>query len=207
MISEINYLDSKLTNLLNSINNINIETDEILSDEALDTDWKNIKTDVESIYNTIPTITLDLYKGYSNQNEILSFNKELDNLTVAVENEDAKEATAKLANLHEYLPKYANEFSDDVIYKNFLEIKTNVLKAYAYLDSESWQDVDLYVKKAIEINNQLINNISSEGNENEINKIYIILNELSNAVNLEDEKVFLIKYKMFLIQYSEINKT
>ena len=41
--------------------------------------WNNIKSQIEILYPSIPTITLDLYKANINQEDILNFNKEFDN--------------------------------------------------------------------------------------------------------------------------------
>ena len=46
--------------------------------------WDDIKNKIEIVYSSIPTITLDLYKYNINQDDILNFNKEFDNLTVII---------------------------------------------------------------------------------------------------------------------------
>ena len=38
----------------------------------------------------------------------------------------------------------------------------------------------------------------------EINKAYVIINELQNAINLEDTDIFLIKYKNLLEELQNI---
>ena len=49
---------------------------------------------------------MDLYQVIPNQEDIVKFNKELDNLTQAVKDED-KDATLKqISTLYDYLPKF-----------------------------------------------------------------------------------------------------
>lgn len=49
--------------------------------------WDYIKSEIEILYSSLPTITLDLYKSNVNQENVLSFNKEFDNLTIVTKNE------------------------------------------------------------------------------------------------------------------------
>ena len=44
-----------------------------------DVKWDEIKWEVENLYSSISTMTLDLYKMQINQDDILGFNKEIDN--------------------------------------------------------------------------------------------------------------------------------
>ena len=53
--------------------------------------WNNVKSEVETLYTSIPSITLDLYQVNLNQDDILGFNKEYDNLTKAVKEENKKD--------------------------------------------------------------------------------------------------------------------
>ena len=53
-------------------------------------DWNKVKNEIELIYTSIPTITLDLYGLNINQDEILNFNRQYDNLTVLVKNQNKK---------------------------------------------------------------------------------------------------------------------
>ncbi len=239
MISEINFMDSKLTSLLNSINNITSENYKIkvtktstdlnnketsggengsnnnsqegqedvpqqyglesygilTSNESID--WDEIKNDVETIYTIVPTMTLDLYSMNINQEDILNFNKELDDLTIAVKNENKDESLIKLANLYRYLPAYASNFSNDLNYISLLETKSNIFKTYVFVNLGNWDEASSFTNKSIESYSRALNNIQESRNDN-TNKIYIILNEMQNAISIKDKDVFLIKYKNFV---------
>ena len=271
MISEIKYMDTKLTSLINSINGVSLEnykvsatktsTNSNSSEEKTqsqnsenggnsntqntsnssnsqsdnsensgnqtfessnteqyelkgagvltnqsDVDWELIKNEVELLYSILPTITLDLYSNNINQSEILSFNKELDELTIAIKDENKEQATTMLANLYRYLPVYASNLSNDTKYVSILETKLNIFNAYVFANRGNWQEVKNYTSKAIENYSAILNNISNKNNDYDVNKIYIILNELQNAANTEDIDVFTIKYKTFLEQVEKNNK-
>ena len=50
--------------------------------------WSKVKSEIETLYSAIPTITLDLYQVNVSQDDILGFNKEFDKLTTAVKDEN-----------------------------------------------------------------------------------------------------------------------
>ena len=240
MISEINFMDSKITLLLNGVNNITLENYKItvtrtstnsnqsstssagtssiqngqaektnetpeqygLEAEGIltgnsDVDWNEIKNEVETLYAIVPTMTLDLYNMNINQEDILNFNKELDDLTISIKNEDKNNTLIKLANLYRYLPAYASNFSDDLNYISLLETKSNVFKTYVFVNIDNWNEATSNINRAIESYSRALNNIQDNRNY-DTNKVYIILNEIQSAVNIKDKDVFLIKYKNFI---------
>lgn len=230
LISEINFMDSKLTSLLNRVNSITLENykvtviktstnqnqesgsnenktednpeqygleaNSILTGDS-EVDWNEIQNEIETLYAIIPTMTLDLYNMNINQEDILNFNKELDQLTVAVKNKDKENTLIKLANLYRYLPAYASNFSTDSNYLSLLETKSNIFKSYVFVNIDNWDEAYNYTSNSIESFSRALNSI--QGNKKyDTNKIYIILNEILSAVNIRDKDVFLIKYKSFI---------
>ena len=166
-------------------------------------DWNKVKNEIELIYTSIPTITLDLYGLNINQDEILNFNRQFDNLTVLVKNQNKEETLRELAKTYQYIPKFAEKVTDDTVYKTVLNTKSNIFLAYSKLDSKNWDEISSDIKNAINIFSQLLTgNVVNANNQTTINKVYVMLNELQNAINVKDEEVFLIKYKNLL---EEIN--
>ena len=166
-------------------------------------DWNKVKNEIELIYTSIPTITLDLYGLNINQDEILNFNRQYDNLTVLVKNQNKEEILRELAKTYQYIPKFAEKVTDDTVYKTVLNTKSNIFLAYSKLDSKNWDEISSDIKNAINIFSQLLTgNVVNANNQTSINKVYVMLNELQNATNVKDEAVFLIKYKNLL---EEIN--
>lgn len=166
-------------------------------------DWNKVKNEIELIYTSIPTITLDLYGLNINQDEILNFNRQYDNLTVLVKNQNKEETLRELAKTYQYIPKFAERVTDDTVYKTVLNTKSNIFLAYSKLDSKNWDEISSGIKNAINVFSQLLTgNVVNTNNQTTINKVYVMLNELQNATNVKDEAVFLIKYKNLL---EEIN--
>lgn len=166
-------------------------------------DWNKVKNEIELIYTSIPTITLDLYGLNINQDEILNFNRQYDNLTVLVKNQNREETLRELAKTYQYIPKFAERVTDDTVYKTVLNTKSNIFLAYSKLDSKNWDEISSDIKNAINVFSQLLTgNVVNTNNQTTINKVYVMLNELQNATNVKDEAVFFIKYKNLL---EEIN--
>lgn len=163
-----------------------------------ETNWEEIKNEIEILYSTVPTMTIDLYDSNINQQEILNFNKELDELTVVIKNEDKEQTLIKLANLYRYLPSFASHFSDNSEYVNVIEAKSNVFNSYVFVNLDNWNEAANYINKAIDSYLPVLNNLKENNNQYDNQKIYVILNELKSSTNLKDKNVFLIKYRNFL---------
>ena len=164
-----------------------------------DIDWEHIKTEVENLYLTIPTITLDLYQEEIAKEDILGLNQELDNLTKAVEEENKEASLNVLSKLYEFVSKFADKIANNENYKGLIATKNELFKVYSKLDSKNWQEISNDVTKTIETYSTRILNTNNNSDKQDLkNKIYIMLNELQNAVNLQDEAIFLIKYKNIL---------
>ena len=181
-----------------------LEKTSTLSNSSKEIDWNKIKSEVEILYSVIPTTTLDLYGLNIDQNEILQFNKELDNLTASVKNEDKEKTLENLSKLYGYLPKYLEKIYENETYTNIVKTKSYVVNAYSIVDTGNWNQISEYVKKAIESYSSVLNNITTNSKTYNVNKGYILLNELQNAVNMKDKEIFLIKYKNLLEEFNSI---
>lgn len=161
--------------------------------------WEDIKLEIENLYTSIPTITMDLYSINVNQDDILSFNKEYDNLILVAKEEDKEKTLTQLSRLYDYMPKFINNTSSREIEKKVIETKANIFKAYSKLDPDNWNEIYSDVNNAVNSFSQLLTdtNINSE-KQYSINRVYILLNELKNSVLSKDKDLFFIKYKNLL---------
>ena len=167
--------------------------------------WNYIKSEVEMLYSSLPTITLDLYKSNINQENILNFNKEFDNLTIFVKNEKKEETLNSLSKLYEYLINFIEDTEENKIKKEILESKLYILRAYSKLDSRNWAEIGNDTKQAIDMYSKLLSNTNLDSSKQyNISKIYVMINELQNAVEVQNESVFLIKYKNILEEMNSI---
>lgn len=170
-----------------------------------DINWDLIKNEVENLYTSLPSITMDLYQFNINQEDILGFNTQYDKLTSVVKDEKKEETLAELAKVYEYFPKFLRGSGQEELYTTLVETKSNVFKGYSKLDAQNWQEISNDIKNAIDTYSKLltITDIDAKKQYN-VSKAYIMINELQNAANLNDSSVFLIKYKNLLEEMNNI---
>lgn len=168
--------------------------------------WNQIKSNVEKMYTVLYPVTLDLYQTSTNQQDIVNFNKEYDNLTKAVKDENKDDSLKELSILYDYLPKFVENCTDNEKEKIVIKTKNNIFKAYSILDTEDWNRISNNVNNATQEFTKLVTNVNNKENTNQynINKTYVMINELQNAINLKDKDVFLIKYKNLLEELKNI---
>lgn len=163
--------------------------------ESRDIEWSKVKIQVENLYVSIPTITLDLYQTSNSKEDILNFSTDIDNLVVAMKNENKEETLAQLVKLYEYMPKFIKNVKADELKSIEYDTKYQILKAYSKLDSGDWQSMASDIDGAIQIFTEVITSVNNENKQYNLNKTYVMLQEMKNAVDKQDTEIFLIKYK------------
>ena len=163
---------SKVTNMKTEYNGI------LTSDTKVD--WKYMKREVELMYDTWTSILIDLSSLNINKDNLLKYNATLNNITKAVEKEDKKESLRYFADLYSLLVSYLREYSDDGKMINLYETKDNILHAYALVEyDDKWNEMSKYMGSAQNAYSNIINSgLQNSNNTNNINKAYILINEL-----------------------------
>ena len=170
-----------------------------------DINWDIIKNEIENIYTSLPSITMDLYQQNISQEDVLGFNTEFDKLTSVAKEEKKEETLTELTKVYEYFPKFLKGSGQEALYTTLVETKWNVFKGYSKLDTGNWQEISKDIKDAIDTYSKLLTNTEiNEKKQYSVSKVYIMINELQNAVNLNDSAVFLIKYKNLLEEMNNI---
>lgn len=180
----------------NTITNMNMNYNSILVNSNKKIDWDNIKKETEKMYRSWTTILIDLNSLNVNQDNLLKYSTILDNITKAVQKENKKETLYQLADLYRLLVLYIKDYSKDNLKVNILDTKSNILYAYTLLEESKWQDMKNYIKKAQSSYTNIINsNLQNSQNIANINKVYILLNEIDKGIDTKDKNIFYIKYK------------
>lgn len=173
-----------------------IINDSILANKTSTINWDYIKSDTEAIHSNWATVTIDLHSLNVNNNDILNFSNVLDEVTISAKKEDKTATLNNLASLYAFFPSYINQISDDNEKINIDYTKACVLNSYALAEQDKWEDMKLQVTNAINYFTNVLNSVNEERqNQSQISKIYVLLNELSNSVNVKDKDLYLIKYR------------
>ncbi|MBO5478964.1 MAG: hypothetical protein J6A04_04590 [Clostridia bacterium] len=157
-------------------------------------DWDTLTTDIESIYSNWSVVTLDLYKQNIDNQKILSFNTDLDDLTKAIKDKNKPQTLILLAKLYSYIPTYFSGFSDDQMEINLYKVKSNVFNAYALIEQNNSTEVKRQLQLAEESMIAMMNNMENKKEYN-LNKAYILLKDLQNTIDKNDLDIFYLKYK------------
>lgn len=176
-----------------------LKQESVLTASTKPIDWDYIKINSELLYSNWAQTVLDLHSLNIDNEDILSFGKIIDNLIIATKNENKVEVLKQIAYLFSYIPKYENKYSDDTKQINIEYTKYYVLNSYCLLEENKWTQMKESINSAKNYFSNLINNVNSDENsQSKISKIYVLLNELDNSINLQDKEVFYIKYKALM---------
>ena len=170
-----------------------------------DINWDYIKGEIENIYTSLATITIDFYQIGTTQENVIKFNQQLDKLSIAIKEENKELVLGELSNLYTNLSNITQNINGNELYKKVIKIKDNIFKAYSKLDTGNWEEIANDISNAITLYSELLTNTTENMEKQyEINKGYILINEMQNAVNLQDVSIFLIKYKNLLEELNSI---
>ena len=182
----------------------NLQEEGILTQKE-EIDWKEVKNNIEKIYVSIPTITLDLYQTNITDQNILNFNTEYDNLTKIIQGENKTDTLKQLCKIYEIYVKFIEENDSSEQEKTIAKTKLNIFKAYSSLDEEKWDEISNHMRSASEEFSKLMTSTDmKEEKQYGINKAYIMINELYKSANVKDSKIFLIKYKNTLEEFKNL---
>lgn len=243
---EITYLDTKIINLINNLNNIKLENYKITitkvkqedsgnsgeskeksgtEEESKETEtskeeqeitkveqeivttgnteevnWEWLKGETQILYSSWGTIVLDFYDIRVSSDKIVEFSNGIDKILLALKQEDKKVAAAGYAKLYSILPDFVKNTQMEELKKKTIETKSHILNAYAYVETEDWDRIQTEIINAEKKFTEVVNDISNQDDQRKynINKSYILLQELKNSLTLKDKGIFHMKYKILL---------
>ena len=173
-----------------------IENNSILLRNTNSIDWNDLAIQAEDLYNSWTTITLDLNTMNVSNENVLSYNTNLDNLILSIKNKDKANSAICLANLYSLIPKYMDETLEDETKFEIANIKSNVVSAYSLVEIEKWDDIINLLGNAEKDLTTFINssNNLSTTKRAKANKAYVLLKELIKSSNDKNKDIFYFKY-------------
>lgn len=168
----------------------------ILSNNTGTINWDNEKGAIESINVKWTSLIVDLHQLNVNNDDILNFSNILNQTIVNIKQENKVNTMLDLANLYGYIPNYLKQFSNDEEKIIIEYIKSNILNSYALVEQERWDEVKEHVFNSVENITNIMNSINTEQfSQYQINRIYVMLNELYSSIDLKDKQLYYIKYR------------
>lgn len=189
---EISYMEDEILTLINRY-----AKKEYIVDNTLN--WDDIYKDSQKISNTIDVIVLDLSETKLNNDEIVALSSQIDNLDIAISNKDESAFIQSCSYLYSLLPTYLEKVSDDKNRVELMNIKSMVISCFVQTNSLDWQGAKTSIGVIESKYKDMMNNIDyiQEYSYN-LNKVYILIEEFKNAINLEEKELSRIKYINFI---------
>lgn len=169
----------------------------VTNEEKNEPDWETIESELELLYSTWPSIVLDLQSINVNKDDILGFSNTLDEVILNVKNKDKALTAMYMAKLYGYLPKLLDKNFGDEVKRETLNAKTYIVNVYAYAETENFEKMETEITNAETIFTSLVNDARFVNDERKynINKAYILIEELKNSLITNDTGIFYVKYK------------
>lgn len=188
---QIKYLDSQIIYMSNSFNNI--------------TDWNKLQNNLEQLYNYWNSSILDFNSLDIENTNLTDFGKILDNLSIAIKNQNREEALKNLVKLYEKLIIYNKSLNYDENYKNILYAKYNLLISYSIVENGNWTLTHESILRCDTYLSNLVNSMNiNQYEQYNINQAYIAVKELENLINTKDLDLYYMKYNIAMEKLENI---
>ena len=162
-------------------------------------DWDELKNKIENLYTTWTVVSLDLKTLGVSSDELNNFSKNMDRVAIAIKNENKEETISLVVDLYGFLPAFLEEYDEDSKEQNIIDAKYKLLVCYKYADIENWEELDKSVDDLKMSFSNIINKKDEfPGREVNIRSGEVILNEISNSIEVKEKDIFFIKYKNFI---------
>ena len=170
------------------------QNNSLLNTNYNETNWEEISFGIENIYTAWPTINLDMKSLNVQEEDITNFTRTLDGVAQAIKAKDKSNTLINLYNLYVMIPKFLSYFSNDEAKLNLYNTKAYVLNAYVSTDKENWSEMNANISQAIKTLSKVME-VSNYENTN-LEKSYVLLQDLQKGISLEDKEIFYLKYKL-----------
>lgn len=196
--SQIKYIDYQVTTIFELYQGYYRKTTQEI-------DWSQVNTEVSNLYTAWNEMIIDFTNLRIENIYLTDFGRQLDNVSIAIHKKNPNATVQEITNLYGFLPRFANGYQGDTVLKNNIYTKYYLLKAYSLLQTENWNLINENINQAINCFYQNVNRLENEnGQEYNINKTYISLNELKNSIEKKDKGLFNTKFQMVMEQLNNI---
>lgn len=177
--------------------NNNDEQNKVLDNKGnYEAKWDEIDKQIEEIYETWNTISIDLHSLNIDSSSILAFSDALNQATIQIKDKKKIRGMEETIKMYQLLPKYSQSYRPDSMETNLLKIKSDIVTSYVNVSGDNWQDAQKQLSSAEKQFTSLLNSINSSfQNKIAVNQSYILVNELTKIAKLEDKDIFFIEYQ------------
>lgn len=171
----------------------------VLNIENENIDWDFMKQHIENVNTSWTIIMLELYNSNVSNDDIMSFSNVLNDTIISIKKEDKETTLMNLTNLYSYIPKFLTAISSEKHILNIENTKYYVYTAYSFATIEDWDIVTSNLSNAESTFLSILNDTEySKNRKFKINKTYILIKDIQNAIQNNDKSLFFLKYKALI---------
>lgn len=208
-ISELEYIEGKLVKILNEMardeylvevgtadnleENTNLATDDSIVTKKID--WEKLLKDTKKIESSIATTITDLTALNIEASEIEKLSTGVNNMIISIEKEDINSYLISLNNVYALIPSYMEKYAGNNEKTFKKKLKYYTISAYiAYNDG----NLEMAKTQASELERIYSEKMKEVGylqnNEYNLNKLYILIQELKRAIDSDSKELVKSKY-------------
>lgn len=182
-----------------SISVTEMKNKSVLSTERENVDWDFMKQHIENVNTSWSIIMLELYNSNVSNEDIMSFSNILNDTIISIKEEDKATTLINLTNLYSYIPKFLTAISSEKHILNIENTKYYVYVAYSFATIEDWNTVNSNLSNAESAFLSVLNDTEySKNRKYKINKTYMLIKDIQNAIQNNDKNLFFLKYKALI---------
>ena len=177
----------------------------LLNNNKENIDWNNMKYEIEKIYSSWNTLFIDLNSLENGNTKTLDFSSILNDATQSIKAENKINSMKNISKMYSALGEYKKSYINDNMQINLIETKSNIIETYVFVTETNWNEAIKSINKADARFGNVINNVATRQiNQSNINKAYVLLKEAKKAIEIKEQDIFFINYKMLMQELDNI---
>ncbi len=189
---EISFIENKILTFFSKFAKGEYEIEEGIN-------WEEIEETIIDLNNVLDTIILDFSELEISNEDIIKFRNGVNDLSIACTSNDINLVLEKFNLLYSLLPTYMEKYSENKNEINILQLKSMVVSSFYYSNLYDWENAKRTIENAENKYREMMDNVDymKEYSYN-LNKVYILLGEIKNAINIEELELTKLKYINFI---------
>ena len=189
---EITYLEDEILTIINRY-----AKREYIVENSIN--WGEIAKDAEKINSSLDTIMLDLSEIKISNEDLITFRNEINNLNIAITNNNEYELLQRCNYLYSLLPTYLEKISNNQNEINIMKLKSLMISSFIQANFFDWENAKTTIVLAENKYKEMMDDVDymKEYSYN-LNKTYILVEEMKNSIELEEADLVRIKYINFI---------
>lgn len=189
---EIDYIENKILTFFSMYAKEEYGTLENLN-------WDLIEENAVELNGILDTVILDLSEVDISNEDIIKFKNEINYLSIAVFNKDINETIKRYGELYILLPNFASKSYTNKNEIKLIELKSLVISSFVYANLLDWESAKSTINDAEIKYKTMMDDVDymKEYSYN-LNKVFILINEIKNAIEIEELELTKVKYVNFI---------